>query len=95
MAEDCGAAVRQEEKFGVFQILVAPEPVRMGRPGAGGVDFPAIFRILRDRKFRGWVVLDLDAPRPGDGTGSIQQNLAANIEYLRDKVGNRFPKVAA
>ena len=63
--------------------------------GAGGVDFPAIFRILRDRTFKGWVVFDLDAPRPGDGTGNIQQNLAANIEYLRDKVGIRFPKVAA
>jgi sugar phosphate isomerase/epimerase len=63
--------------------------------GAGGVDFPAIFRILRERCFRGWVVLDLDAPRSGDGTGSIQQNLAANIEYLRDKVGIRFPKAAA
>ena len=63
--------------------------------GAGGVDFPAIFSILRKRSFKGWVVLDLDAPRPGDGTGDIQQNLAANIEYLRDKVGIRFPKAAA
>lgn len=47
--------------------------------GAGGVDFPAIFRVLRGRKFKGWVVFDLDAPRPGDGTGSIDDNLAANI----------------
>jgi hypothetical protein len=52
--------------------------------GAGGVDFPAIFKLLRDRRFKGWVVYDLDAPRPGDGTGSIQENLAANINYLRN-----------
>jgi sugar phosphate isomerase/epimerase len=59
--------------------------------GAGGVDFPAIFKVLRDRKFKGWVVYDLDAPRPGDGTGSIQDNLAVNINYLRNVLHVKFP----
>ena len=59
--------------------------------GAGGVDFPAIFKLLRDRKFKGWVVYDLDAPRPGDGTGSIQDNLAVNINYLRNVLHVKFP----
>jgi sugar phosphate isomerase/epimerase len=59
--------------------------------GAGGVDFPAIFKLLRDRKFKGWVVYDLDAPRPGDGTGSIQENLAANINYLRKVLHVKLP----
>jgi sugar phosphate isomerase/epimerase len=59
--------------------------------GAGGVDFPAIFKLLRDRKFKGWVVYDLDAPRPGDGTGSIQENLAANINYLRNVLHVKLP----
>jgi sugar phosphate isomerase/epimerase len=59
--------------------------------GAGGVDFPAIFKLLRDRKFKGWVVYDLDAPRPGDGTGSIQENLAANISYLRNVLHVNLP----
>ncbi len=59
--------------------------------GVGGVDFPAIFKVLRDRKFRGWVVYDLDAPRPGDGTGSIQENLAVNINYLRDVLHVKLP----
>ncbi len=59
--------------------------------GAGGVNFPAIFEVLRDRKFKGWVVYDLDAPRPGDGTGSIQNNLAVNINYLRNVLHVRFP----
>jgi sugar phosphate isomerase/epimerase len=59
--------------------------------GAGGVDFPGIFKLLRERKFKGWVVYDLDAPRPGDGTGSIQENLAANINYLRNVLHVKLP----
>lgn len=60
--------------------------------GAGGVDFPAIFKVLRDRNFKGWVVYDLDPPRPHDGTGSIQDNLAVNINYLRDVLHVNVPK---
>lgn len=59
--------------------------------GSGGVDFPAVFKLLRDRKFKGWVVCDLDAPRPGDGSGSIQDNLAANVDYLRNVLHIKFP----
>jgi sugar phosphate isomerase/epimerase len=61
--------------------------------GAGGVDFPAIFKILRDRNFKGWVIYDLDPPRPNDGTGSVQRNLAVNINYLRDVLHVKLPKV--
>jgi inosose dehydratase len=57
----------------------------------GGVDFPAVFKVLRDRRFKGWVVLDLDPPRPGDGTGDIHDNLAANVNYLRNTLGVRLP----
>jgi sugar phosphate isomerase/epimerase len=60
--------------------------------GAGGVDFSAIFKVLRDRNFKGWVVYDLDAPRPTDGTGTIQDNLAVNIDYLRDVLHVKLPK---
>ena len=59
--------------------------------GVGGVDFPALFKLLRSRKFKGWVVYDLDAPRPGDGTGSIQDNLAVNINYLRNVLHVKLP----
>jgi sugar phosphate isomerase/epimerase len=59
--------------------------------GAGGVDFPALFKLLRTRNFKGWVVYDLDAPRPNDGTGSIEQNLAVNINYLRNKLHVNLP----
>lgn len=52
--------------------------------GAGGVDFPAIFKILRERKYQGWITLDLDPPRPGEGT--IEENLEINRKYLRESL---------
>jgi len=68
--------------------------------GGGGVDFPAVFTLLRDRRYKGWVVLDLDGPRKGDdGFDAIGGNLdvavddyiAHNINYLRNVVGLRLP----
>jgi inosose dehydratase len=58
----------------------------------GGVDFPAVFKVLRDRRYKGWVVLDLDPPRAGDGTGDIHDNLATNVNYLRNVLGVRLPE---
>jgi inosose dehydratase len=52
--------------------------------GAGGVDFPGIMRLLGDRGFDGWITLDLDPPRPDEGT--IEQNLEVNRTYLRDRL---------
>jgi hypothetical protein len=52
--------------------------------GAGGVDFPAIVSLLRKRVYAGWITLDLDPPRPGEGT--IEENLEINRRYLKDKV---------
>ena len=34
--------------------------------GGGGVDFPAVFKLLRDRRFKGWAIFDMDGPRKGD-----------------------------
>ncbi len=52
--------------------------------GTGGVDFPAIMRILRERGYRGWITLDLDPPRPGEGT--IEENVMANKRYLVERL---------
>jgi len=52
--------------------------------GTGGVDFPAILKILRQRGYNGWITLDLDPPRPGAGT--IEENLDINKRYLREKL---------
>jgi inosose dehydratase len=50
------------------------------RLGSGGVDFPAIFRVLRERHYDGWVTLDFDAPRPGEGT--VEQDMNSHKKYL-------------
>jgi inosose dehydratase len=50
------------------------------RLGAGGVDFPAFFRVLRERNYDGWVTLDFDAPRPGEGT--VEQDMGSHKKYL-------------
>jgi inosose dehydratase len=52
--------------------------------GAGGVDFPAIMKILREKRFAGWITLDFDPPRPG--TGTIDDILTVNKQYLIDKL---------
>jgi inosose dehydratase len=53
--------------------------------GTGGVDFPAIMKILRERGYQGWITLDLDPPRPGEGT--IEENVMANKRYLLETLG--------
>jgi inosose dehydratase len=50
------------------------------RLGSGGVDFPAFFKILRERQYDGWVTLDFDAPRPGEGT--VEQDMNRHKKYL-------------
>ena len=68
--------------------------------GGGGVDFPAVFKVLRDRHYRGWAIFDVDGPRKGDdGFDSIGGNLdvavddylAHNINYLRNVLSVRLP----
>ncbi|WP_353198616.1 sugar phosphate isomerase/epimerase [Sandarakinorhabdus sp.] len=57
----------------------------------GGVDFPSIFKVLREDKFKGWAVFDIDAPRTNDGTGSIDDNIAASVRYMRDALKVKLP----
>jgi len=68
--------------------------------GGGGVDFPAVFKVLREKHFKGWAIFDVDGPRKGDdGFDSIGGNLdlavddyiAHNINYMRDVLGVRLP----
>ncbi len=68
--------------------------------GGGGVDFPAVFKVLRDRRYKGWAIFDMDGPRMGDdGFDAIGGNLdlavddylAHNINYLRVILGVRLP----
>jgi len=70
--------------------------------GGGGVDFPAVFKVLRERHFKGWAVFDVDGPRVGDdGYNAIGADksfdlavddyFSANINYLRDVLGIKLP----
>ena len=68
--------------------------------GGGGVDFPGVFKVLRDRHYKGWAIFDVDGPRKGDdGFDSIGGNLdvavddyiAHNINYLRNVLGVKLP----
>jgi inosose dehydratase len=68
--------------------------------GGGGVDFPAVFDVLRKKHFKGWVVFDVDGPRKGDdGFDAIGGNinvavddyLSHNINFLRDVLGVKLP----
>ena len=52
--------------------------------GGGGVDFQAVFKVLRDRRYKGWAIFDLDGPREGDdGFDAIGGNLDLAVDdYL-------------
>lgn len=52
--------------------------------GTGGVDFEGFFRILREHNYSYWVDMDYDAARKEEGT--LDQQLATNTWYLRDKL---------
>jgi inosose dehydratase len=56
-----------------------PRPYRT--MGAGGVDFPAIYRLLKRRGFKGWCSLDIDGTDLDVPTAEIA---AANMRYLTD-----------
>jgi sugar phosphate isomerase/epimerase len=56
-----------------------------------GVDFPGVFAVMRKKRFKGWAVFDIDAPRPGDGTGSVDDNIAASVNYMRAALGVKLP----
>ena len=48
--------------------------------GTGGVDFVGFTDALRNKGYDGWVSLDFDAPRPGEGT--ISENMDFRKKYL-------------
>ena len=52
---------------------------------------PASSRFLRKRHFKGWAVFDIDAPRPGDGSGTVDDNIATSVRYMRDVLKVNLP----
>jgi sugar phosphate isomerase/epimerase len=81
-------------KAGPTQAMHREKSVYASVGQGGGVDFPGIFAVLRKKHFKGWAVFDIDAPRPGDGTGSVDDNIAASVNYMRTTVGVNLPPAA-
>jgi sugar phosphate isomerase/epimerase len=52
--------------------------------GSGGVDLPAIWRLINERGYRYWITLDLDPPRPNEGEGTPEEKLRINHRFLTE-----------
>ena len=69
--------VRMAKQLGV---PVGPDPIYQ-RLGTGGVDFPAVIAVLRERNYDGWISLDFNAADMNPGV-TIEQDMAAHRKYL-------------
>jgi inosose dehydratase len=59
-----------------------PDPIYQ-RLGTGGVDFPGLMTVLRERNYGGWISLDFNYADMTPGT-TIEQDMAAHRKYLVD-----------
>ena len=78
-----GPAPSKEEEAAMAKKLglpATPDPIYQ-RLGTGGVDFPALIRILRDRNYAGWISLDFNYVDMPPGV-TIEQDMAAHRKYL-------------
>jgi len=50
--------------------------------GTGGVDLKAIHQMVLAKRYKGWISLDYDSPRKGDGSGTLEENVMRNRDYL-------------
>jgi len=75
---------KEEEAAMAKKLGLAPSRDAIYQPlGAGGVDFPAVMQVRRERNCAGWITLDfnfVDSP-PG---ATIEQDMAAHRKYLLD-----------
>jgi inosose dehydratase len=53
--------------------------------GRGRVDLPAVFRALKDVKFKGWAVVELD--EVPDKSRTPKECAQISLKYLEDKLG--------
>jgi inosose dehydratase len=51
--------------------------------GAGGIDFPELIKVLRERNYDGWISLDFNAVDLPPGV-SVEQEMTAHRKYLVD-----------
>ena len=90
-----------------FQLHVRNPRVHIESLGPAGVPISVVERAMSERKLaeaevrrqrdenlrwdQVWAVFDIDAPRPSDGTGSVDDNIAASVNYMRTALGVKLP----
>lgn len=65
-----------------------PRPYRFVELGRGEVDLPAVFKALKDVKFRGWAVVELDSVP--DKTRTPKEAAMISKKYLEEKLGMKI-----
>jgi inosose dehydratase len=65
-----------------------PRPYRFVELGRGKVDLPAVFKALKDVKFRGWAIVELDGVQ--DKTRTPKEAALINKKYLEEKLGMKI-----
>lgn len=78
-----GPAPSKEEEAAMAAKLGLPKTpdAIYQRLGTGGVDFPALVRVLRERNYAGWISLDFNYVDMPPGV-TIEQDMTAHRKYL-------------
>lgn len=92
---DPAAAIRKyKDRLLLLHIKDARRPIRESGPsyefvelGRGSVDLPAVFAALREVKFRGWAIVELDSVP--DNARTPKESAAISKRYLQDVIGVR------
>jgi sugar phosphate isomerase/epimerase len=82
-----GPAPTNEEEIATAKRLgvpIGPHPIYQ-RLGTGGVDFPALIAVLRDKQYDGWISLDFNAVDMPPGV-TIEQDMTAHRKYLVERL---------
>ena len=78
-----GPAPSKEEEAAMAQKLGLPKTpdAIYQRLGTGGVDFPALIQVMRERNYDGWISLDFNHVDMPPGV-TIEQDMGAHRKYL-------------
>ena len=90
---DPAAAIRKyKDRLLLLHIKDVRRPIRESGPsyefvelGRGSVDLPAVFGALRDTKFRGWAIVELDDVP--DHARTPKESAEISKRYLQDVIG--------
>ena len=88
------AAIHWKDTAASYRGYTGPTPTREQHEreilykdlGAGGVDLPAFWGLLRERGYAYWITLDLDPPRPAEVEGTMEEKLRLNRRFLLEEL---------